>query len=192
MPNDNIERAVKKGTGELAGETLEEIIYEGYGPGGVAILLEVVTDNRNRVAADLRSLFGRHGGSLADVGSVAYLFQRKGEIRVPLASIPADDLFLAAIECGSEDVGSDEEDHILTTPVETAAEVADKLRSAGIEVRDFQMTYQPTLTVTVSETEAAGRVLRLLEALDDYDDTQKLHTNFEMSDAVVEAMAAGN
>lgn len=188
MPSENIERAIKKGTGELGGEAIEEIVYEGYGPGGIAFLIEVATDNKNRSAADIRSLFNKNGGNMGSAGSVAYLFDRKGEIRVPLGALGEDAMLEAALEAGAEDVNQDEDDHVIHTTVETLFEVASSLAKNGIESSSQKLVFVPKSTTSISDSAIAAGLIKLSDALDDYDDTQTVYSNFDFTDEVMTAL----
>lgn len=188
MPKDNIDRAVKKGLGELGGDAIQEVTYEGYGPAGVAFLVEAATDNLNRTAADIRSLFSKNGGAVATPGSVAYQFDRKGELRIPATGVAEDQLVEAAILAGADDVQGDEEEHIvLTAPTELAA-VANGLRDAGFAIASEKFVSLPQNPSVISDLETARRVLKLYELLDDYDDTLNVFTNFEVADETLEAL----
>ncbi len=184
MPNDNIERAIKRGTGEVEGATYEEIWYEGYGPGGVALYVQVLTDNRNRAASEVRSTFTRNGGSLGEPGSVGYLFEQKAYL---LADGDEDDVMLAAIEAGAEDVrpsGSLWE--IIAAPGDLKA-VQAALAEAGISVESADVTQLPSTSVPLAE-DKAKQVLRLVDALEDLDDVQDVYANFDISDEVMAAL----
>jgi YebC/PmpR family DNA-binding regulatory protein len=189
MPNDNIDRAIKKGAGELEGVSLEEIVYEGYGQGGVAILVEVVTDNRNRAANDLRVIFGKNGGTFADPGSVAYLFHRNGEIRLDKAGLSEDQAMELALDAGAEDVQDADEEWVIYTAMEKLFAVSSALQGRGVTARSTQMIYQPSTTVTLTDPIAAKALLKLYDALDDYDDTQNVHANFEIADEIAEQLS---
>lgn len=182
MPKDTIENAIKKGTGELAAESYESALYEGYGPAGVAILLEILTDNRNRTAPEIRTIFSKHGGNLGGSGSVAYLFQSKGEILIPKADADEDAVMAAALDAGAEDVIEDAENWRVVTEPNTLMAVRDAIEKAGVKVESAELTRVPTTTVSVTG-EDAERVLRLMDALEDHDDVQKVHANFEVPDA---------
>lgn len=182
MPGDTIERAVKKGTGELGGAAIEEIVYEGYGPGGAALLIEVATDNRNRAANDLRSLLTKNNGTFADAGSVAYMFQRKGEIRLDKAGISEDALMEAALDAGADDVQDDGEEWVVYTPTDKLFAVAGALRDKNINSKAQSLIYVPATTIPVADLATAKQLLHLHEILDDYDDTQNVYANFEISD----------
>lgn len=188
MPNDNIERAIKRGTGEApAGVVFEDIWYEGYAPGGVALYVHVLTDNRNRAASDVRSTFTRHGGNLGEPGSVAYLFSQKG---VLLVSGDEDEVMLAALEAGAEDVrAADGQFEVVCAPGDLAT-VEEAMRAAGLEVESADITQLPSSTVPV-DAATAPKVLRLVEALEDLDDVQEVYANFEIDEAVLSAFAEG-
>lgn len=188
MPNDTIERAVKKGTGELGGAAIEEAIYEGYGPGGVAFMVEVATDNRNRSAQDMRTWFTKNNGTFADAGSVAYLFQRKGEIRIDKAGLTEDQATELALDAGADDVSEDEEDWVLYTSLEGLFTVGAALKDKNITAKSQKLIYQPATVLTIDDPETARQIVRLYEALDDYDDTQNVFSNFELSDAAAAAL----
>jgi YebC/PmpR family DNA-binding regulatory protein len=185
MPNDNIERAIKRGTGEVEGAHYDEIWYEGYAPGGVALYVQILTDNRNRAASDVRTAFSRNGGSLGEPGSVAYLFEQKGYI---VASGNEDEIMLAALEAGAEDVRpAGDQFEVITGPSDLAA-VRAALTAAGIAMETAEVTQLPAVEVTVGE-DAARQVLRLVDALEDLDDVQTVFGNFDISDEIFEAIA---
>ena len=190
LPGENIDRAIKKGTGELAGEAIEEILYEGFGPGGIAFLVEVATDNKNRSAADVRSLFTKHHGNLGTPGSVAYLFERKGEIRIPAAALDEEKMLEAALEAGADDVSTDADDHVVLTAVDTLFEVAAAIAAAGLECSSQKLVFLPKTTVAVADPDGARQVLRLAEILDDYDDTQNVYANFDIADSLMESLSS--
>lgn len=183
MPNENIERAIKKGTGELAAQAVEEIVYEGYAPGGVAVIVEAATDNKNRTAADLRLIFTKNHGNLATSGSVSFLFHRRGQITLPLTAADEDRLLEIILEAGAEELDRDEDHHIITTPPDQLYAVAETLRSAGLEPDSQKLTFLPQTTVSVADEHTAGQVLRLCEALEDNDDVLNVHANFEIPEA---------
>lgn len=189
MPAENIERAIKRGTGEIKGAQYEQITYEGYGPNGVAIMIEVMTDNRNRAASDMRNIFTRHGGNLGAQGSVNWMFTKKGIIIVSEGSgISEDDLIDAAIEGGAEDVNV-AEDHfeILADPAELK-KVRQFLDDTGIPYESAEVTMFPQTTVKLDEN-AARKVLKLMDALNDHEDVQEIYANFDISDKVLEEVA---
>jgi YebC/PmpR family DNA-binding regulatory protein len=181
VPADNIDRAIKRGTGDLEGVTYEELWYEGYAPGGVALYVQCLTDNRNRAASDVRSTFTRNGGSLGEPGSVAYLFNQKGYLLVDGAE---DDVMLAALEGGAEDVSaSGDQWEIVTEPADLPA-VRSALEEAGIEIESADVSWLPSVTIPV-DAATAPKVLRLVDVLDDLDDVQEVYGNFDISDEVM-------
>jgi YebC/PmpR family DNA-binding regulatory protein len=188
MPKDNIERAVAKGTGEGAdSEAWEDVVYEGYGPGGVAMLVEAVTDNRNRTGSEVRHLFAKHGGSLGEPGSVAYLFDKKGLVVVDAGRYGEDDL-MVAIDAGAEDIAQDDDVfEILSDPSDLTA-VREALDAAGIEVETAEVTQQPKSRVPLDEDQAT-KLLRLIDALEDQDDVDTVHANFDVDADVLERVA---
>ncbi len=189
VPNDNIDRAIKKGAGELEGAAIEEIVYEGYGPGGVAMMVEVVTDNRNRAANDLRVLFGKNHGTFAEAGSVAYLFTRCGEIRIEKGALSEDAITELALEAGADDVQDGGDDWILYTTFEQTFHVAGALREKGVTTKSQNLIYQPATTVTITDVEVGRAIIKLYDILDDYDDTQNVHANFEIADEIADELS---
>lgn len=189
VPNDNIERAVKKGTGELAGAALEEVAYEGYGPGGVALLIEAMTDNRNRTVSEVRHLLAKHGGSLGESGCVAWMFQKRGLFLVDRDAVDEDQLVEAALEGGAEDIGGDEDHFELTCLPEAFEAVRRSLEEAGIPRKASRLAMVPQGTVQV-EGAQAEQLVRLLDALEDHDDVQNVWANFEMDERLLERAEA--
>jgi YebC/PmpR family DNA-binding regulatory protein len=188
MPKDNIDRAVQRGSGEGGGDTFERITYEGYGPAGVAIIVEVLTDNRNRSASSVRSVFTKHNGTLGQPGSVAWIFERRGSIVVDAGKYSEDDVMAAAIEGGADDVVRDGEAfQVLCEPAELSA-VREAIEQAGIEYEQAELTLQPRSTVQLGEVEAR-KTLRLVDALEDIDDVQDVYANFDIPEEVLEAVA---
>lgn len=183
MPNDNIDRAIKKGTGELEGVTYEEFVYEGYGPGGVAIMIEIATDNRNRTAADMRYIFSRHNGNLGQSGSVAWMFERKGLVYIDRQEhdYDEDELLMAALEAGALDLKVEDDSFEIYTSVEDFSDVTAYLNDNGFAYTSAELAYVPKNTVTV-EGETALSVLKLIEALEDHDDVQNVYSNADISD----------
>jgi len=182
MPVDNIERAIKKGTGELEGAAYDEMIYEGYGPGGVAILLEAATDNKNRSAPELRALFIKHGGHLAGTGSVAWMFHHKGLITITAPGIAEDDIILTALDAGAGDVRSHEDIiEIITPPDNKLHAVVKALELAKVPVASAKLSYIPGNLTAVTDPHIAEQVVALLEALDDHDDIQAVHANLDLA-----------
>lgn len=188
MPNDTIDRAVKKGTGEIDGAAIEEIVYEGYGQGGVAFMVEVATDNRNRSAQDMRTTFFKNNGTFADAGSVAYMFQRRGEIRIDKAAFNEEQATELALESGADDVTSDEEDWILYTTLEQLFTVGAALKERNVTTKSQNLIYLPSNTLLIDDPDVARQLVRLYDALDDYDDTQNVFANFELSDQAAAAL----
>ena len=188
VPNDNIERAIKRGTGELAGEAYVEMSYEGYGPGGVAILVRCLTSNRNRAAQDVRSVFNGSGGKLAEPGAVSWMFEPKGVVIVPTSSAAEDDVFLAAADAGAEDVRPSDESIEVVTPPEALRAVEDALRAAGIDVESSDLTHVPRTTVPLDGGDAK-KVLALIDRLEDLDDVQDVYANFDIPDEVLASIA---
>ncbi len=179
MPNENIERAIKRGTGELEGVTYEEMVYEAYGPGGVAIIIEVLTDNKNRSAAEIRHMLTKGGGSLGSKNSVAYLFSKQGQITIDGSSHTEDEVLEAGLEAGLEDVMVMDDTIVATTLPEEVFEVVKALETAGISVDSAEVTKVPSNTVMLAGKDA-DKAMKLLEALEDHDDVQALHSNFDM------------
>ncbi len=184
VPNDTIDRAVKRGAGELEGQQLDLVTYEGYAPGGVAVLVEALTDNRNRTAADIRHVFTRGGGSIADAGSVAYLFNRRGQLVVPGDGADEDQVMEVALEAGAEDVEPREGGFTVTTAAGDLRAVRAAFDQAGIAYDAAEVTMVPSMSVPL-ERDAAVRVLRLLDALEDLDDVQDVYANFDIPDDVM-------
>ncbi len=182
MPADNIKRAIQKGTGELAADSFDEITYEGYGPNGVAVMVEATTDNRNRTVADIRSIFNKNGGSLGESGSVAWQFERKGQITIAASGVDEDALFEAALEAGAEDVQRDGDDFSVQAPPESLSGLQIALEKAGFVIADLEVSLVPSTTIEL-EGDAAKKMLKLLDALEEYADVQNVSANFEMSDA---------
>jgi YebC/PmpR family DNA-binding regulatory protein len=188
MPKDNIERAIAKGTGEGAdGEALESVLYEGYGPGGVALLVEAVTENRNRTGADVRHILSKNGGSLGEPGSVSYLFEKKGIIVIDAGRYSEDDL-MAAVEAGAEDITADDDVFEVIAEPADFTRVRKALEEAGVEMESAEMAYRPTSLVPIEEAQAA-RLMKLIEALEDNDDVGAVHANFDVSADVLERVA---
>lgn len=187
LPNDNIDRAIKRGVGEVdEGVVFDEFFYEGYAPGGVAMYVHILTDNRNRAASEVKSGFSRNGGSLGEPGSVAYLFEQKGHI---LANGDEDTVMLAALDAGAEDIReSGDQFEVITDPADFPA-VQSALEEAGIEVESAEVTQLPTVSVPVDKSTAA-RVLRLLDSLEDLDDVQNVYCNFDIPDEVMAELTA--
>jgi len=194
VPNDNIDRAVKRGSGaETGGANYETIMYEGYGPSGVAMLIECLTDNRNRAAMEVRTAMSRNGGSLADPGSVSFLFNRKGVVVVPAEqegrSVTEDDLLEAALEAGAEDVEDQGERFVVTSEATDLVAVRTALQSAGVDYDSAEAEFVPDMKVEL-DADAAGKVLRLIDVLEDLDDVQNIFANMDISDDVLAELDA--
>ncbi|MEP9375802.1 YebC/PmpR family DNA-binding transcriptional regulator [Aquabacter sp. CN5-332] len=188
MPKDNIERAIKKASG-ADGENYDEIRYEGYGPGGVAVIVEALTDNRNRTAGEVRSYFTKSGGNLAETGAVSFMFDRVGVIEFDVKKADADAMMEAAIEAGADDVSSDEDGHEVVCPGDALAEVQRQLEAKFGEPRKAGLVWRPQNTIAVDD-ETAEKLIRLIETLEDNDDVQNVTANFELSEAMVAKMSA--
>lgn len=184
MPIENIERAIKRGTGEIAGESYEEVTYEGYGPGGVAIIVKCLTDNRNRTASEVRHAFSKHGGNLGTSGCVSWMFERKGVITIPADKYDEDEVMMAAIESGADDVVKEEGKFIIYTEPSSLEEVRKGIADSGIEIEEAKLDLIPNTTTKV-EGETAEKVLKLLMALEDLDDVQEVYSNFDMPEEVL-------
>ena len=189
MPKDNVERAIKKGAGGGEGDDYEDIRYEGYAPGGVAVIVEALTDNRNRTASEIRAAFSKHGGNLAESGAVSFMFDRVGEIRFPKAAADADAMFEGALEAGASDVESDDSGHLVTCEPDDLHSVAGALEGQFGEPESAKLAWRPQNTVPVDEN-TAGTVLKLLDALDDNDDVQAIAANYEIDDAILAQLTA--
>jgi YebC/PmpR family DNA-binding regulatory protein len=188
MPKDNIERAIKKSS-EQGGENYEDMRYEGFGPGGVGVIVEALTDNRNRTASEVRTIFAKNGGNLGETGAVSFMFERVGSIEYAADAAEADAMFEAALEAGAEDCASDEDGHVLTCDAENLHEVSTALEALFGLPTSSQIIWKPLNTIEV-EGQQAETLLRLLDLLDDSDDVQQVYANFEMSDSVLEQMSA--
>ncbi|WP_027718154.1 YebC/PmpR family DNA-binding transcriptional regulator [Desulfovirgula thermocuniculi] len=182
IPSENIQRAIQKALGETGAASYEEVVYEGYGPGGVAVMLEIITDNRNRTASEIRHLFSRHGGNLGEAGCVSWLFSKKGVIIVARDGVDEDELMLVALEAGAEDVKTAEgEFEVLTDPADFE-KVRQALVERGLPVLDAEVTMVPQTTVKLNGKEAE-QMMRLIDALEDRDDVQEVYANFELEEA---------
>lgn len=188
MPKDTIEKAIKKGTGELGAESYESIIYEGYGPNGVAIILEILTDNRNRTAPEVKKIFERNNGNLGTTGCVSYLFSIKGLIQVAKAGVEEDALMTIALEAGAEDVSDEGDEWQIVTEPSTFIAVREALEKAGIAISQAQIARVPSTTVTCTG-DAARSILNLIDALEDHDDVQKVHTNVDIPESELASLS---
>ncbi|MCB2183812.1 MAG: YebC/PmpR family DNA-binding transcriptional regulator [Desulfobulbaceae bacterium] len=189
MPKDNIDRAIKKGTGELEGAVYEEVTYEGYGPGGVAVLVDCMTDNRNRTVADVRHAFTKSGGNLGETGCVNYMFDKKGSILVDKDSIDEEKLMDMALEAGAEDVLEEESEFQVITAPEDFDAVREALESEEVSFLEASVSMIPQNVVEVTEEGAVKRLLRLMETLEDNDDVQNVHSNFDIPDEIMESLS---
>jgi YebC/PmpR family DNA-binding regulatory protein len=190
VPIDTIERAIKRGTGELDGVRYESVTYEGYAPSGVALLVETLTDNRNRTGSEIKNLFNRNGGNFAEPGAVAWQFSRKGVIIVEKSAASEDDLMLAALEAGAEDIADQGDSWQVTTPPTDLNAVRTALDEAGIAITSADLTMLPSQTVPLSDEQSAKQVLRLVDTLEEHDDVQAVHANFDIPDDVLQSVMA--
>ncbi len=188
MPKDTVDRAIKKAAGAGGGDEYVEVRYEGYGPAGVAVIIEALTDNRNRTASDVRSAFSKHGGALGETNSVSFLFNRLGVIRYPLAAATDDDILEAAIEAGADNAERDAESHEITCAVEDFFAVRDALELRFGAPESAKLDWRPTTQVTLDQERAAS-LLKLLDALDENDDVQNVYANFDIPDGVMQALS---
>ena len=188
VPNDTIDKAILRGTGELDGVDYEEILYEGYGPGGVAIIIDVLTDNRNRAIADVRHILTRHGGSMGERGCVSWLFDKRGWMIIEKGSIDEDELFMIALDSGADDLTVQDEHLEIITSLGNFEAVREAVEESGAIILEAELTMLPQSTVK-SEGKEAERMLRLMEALEDSDDVQKVYANFDIPDDILEAAA---
>jgi YebC/PmpR family DNA-binding regulatory protein len=189
VPNDTIDRAVKRGTGELEGVTYESIMYEGYAPGGVAVLVDVLTDNRNRAGAEVRNVFTRMGGSMAEPGSVSWQFSRIGVVLVP-RRFAEDDVMLAALDAGADDIADDGDEWRITCQPGAVEVVREVLEAAGVEVTSAESTMISSTSVPLQTAEEAKKVLRVMDALEEHDDVQDVYSNFDIPDSILDAVEA--
>jgi YebC/PmpR family DNA-binding regulatory protein len=189
MTKDTVDRAIKKASGAAAGDDYTDVRYEGYGPAGVAVIVEALTDNRNRTASDLRAAFSKHGGALGETNSVSFLFNRLGVIRYKPAAADADTMLEAAIEAGAENVESDAEGHEVTTAPDDFFAVRDALETRFGPPETAKLDWRPTTSVTLDEDRAAS-LLKLIDALDDNDDVQNVYANFDIPEAVMQKLSA--
>jgi YebC/PmpR family DNA-binding regulatory protein len=191
MPNDNIERAIKRGTGEGSESThFDEMVYEGYAPGGVAVIVEAATDNKNRTAAEVRAIFTKNHGNLASSGSVSYMFHKKGQITVPRGSMPEERIFELALEAGAEELTTEEDEYVITTSHDQLYAVAEALKQAGVTTDGQKFTFIPDSTVPVADETVARQILRLCDALEDDDDVQNVYSNLDIPDELLAKLPA--
>ncbi|MBZ5501230.1 MAG: YebC/PmpR family DNA-binding transcriptional regulator [Acidobacteriia bacterium] len=190
MPNDNIERAIQRGAGQLEGETLDEITYEGYGPGGVGMLVQIVTSNKNRTASEIRHLFAKNGGNLAEAGAVGWMFHRKGDIVIPKEQADEDKLMSIVLDAGAEDLRDDGSTWEVTTPPEAMEKVREALAAANIKPASAEVSWLPQNFVKLTGAQAQ-QMLRMMEALEDHDDVQHVYANFDIDEKEIQAAVAG-
>ena len=188
LPGDTIERAIKKGTGEIEGASYEEARYEGFGAGGAALIVEIITDNKNRSFADLRTLFNKNNGNLGEPGSVAHMFERKGEIKLSEESGNEEEVMNLAIEAGAEDVVNDDNLFYVITANDELSNVANTISASGAHIDSQKLIYVPRTTASIDDPSIARQVLRLCSALDDYDDTQSVYGNFDIPEQLMETI----
>lgn len=184
VPLDTIERAIKRGTGELEGVRYEAVNYEGYAPGGVAVIVETLTDNRNRTGAEVRNLFSRNGGSMAEPGAVSWQFERKGVVTLD-RKLEEDQMMEIAAEAGAEDLSGDGDQWVIVSAPTDLAAVRAALEARGLEPQSAELTLEPTTTVEVTDEAAAKKILRMLEAIDDHDDVQAVHANYDIPEHIL-------
>jgi YebC/PmpR family DNA-binding regulatory protein len=187
VPIDTIERAIKRGTGELEGVTYEAITYEGYAPGGVALLIDVLTDNRNRAGSEVRSIFSKLGGSMAEPGAVSWQFTRKGVVLVP-ASVAEDDVMLVALEAGADELIEEGDSWRLTCDPTNLDRLREALDAAGISVLSAESTMLPSTTIEITDPAEAKKVLRIMDALEEHDDVQDVYSNFDIPDDILSSV----
>ena len=191
MPKDNIERAIAKGTGaDAEAASFETVLYEGYGPDGVAVLVEALTDNRNRTASEVRHAFTKHGGNLGTTGAVAWQFERRGVILVEADGIEEDDLVLLAADAGADDVALDGSTFVVTSAPEAMTAVREALQGAGVTIDSVELAMVPKTTVSVADESTARKIMNLVEGLEDTEDVQEVYANYDIPEAVLEAVAS--
>ncbi len=181
MPAANIQRSIDRGSGKLGGEQIQEVMYEGYGPGGVAIIVEAATDNINRTYPEVRTAFSKHGGNIAEKGAVVFQFENKGEIRVKGSG---DDVMMQVIEAGAEDAQEEDGELVVYTDPKEFAKVRDAIKDAGLEISEARLTYLPTHTVEIGDQKTADKVMRMMDALEDLDDVSNTHVNFSFAEDI--------
>lgn len=189
LPSDSIDKAVKKGTGDIEGARYEEVVYEGYGAGGVAVLVETLTDNKNRTASEIRHLFSKNGGSLGEAGCVSWLFERKGILFVQGEGLDEEELLMACLEGGAEDLSKSEGGFTVTADPSVLSEVREKLESSGYSVERAELDMIPKTQVTLASRGEAEKILKFLDALEDQDDVQNVYANFDIADEMIEEIA---
>jgi YebC/PmpR family DNA-binding regulatory protein len=190
MPNENITRAIKKGTGEMESEALEEIIYEGYAPAGVAVMLEIATDNRNRTAPDIRHIFSKHNGNLGETGCVGWMFKRVGYININKEDLELaeDDIMMLALEVGAEDFKNEDDVYEIITAPDDMMDVKEALEANGIKINEADIILMPENTVEINDLETAAKVMKLIDKLEDHDDVLRVYTNMNIPDEILEKL----
>lgn len=190
MPSDNIDRAIKKGTGELPGVSYEEIVYEGYAAGGVGVIIETTTDNKNRTASEIRSLLSKNGGNLAGAGSVAFQFEHVGQFLIERSKIAEEELMEATLEAGAEDLKTESDHYEVLCPISAFYAVGQALEQKGVEPDSAELVYVPNNSIPITDAGVARQVLRLIEVLEDQEDVKNVHANFEMEEELLELAQA--
>jgi YebC/PmpR family DNA-binding regulatory protein len=185
MPNDNINRAIQKAAGGTDADNFEELFYEGYGPAGVAVLVEILTDNRNRTASEIRYLFSRNGGNLGETGCVAWMFDRKGRLVIEMEGQDEETVMMAALDAGAEDMQVEEDNAEIITEPDALEEVRKKMIEAGIEPKEAEVTMIPQNTIEITDVEQAKKLMKLVEALEDHDDVQNVYANFDFPESII-------
>jgi YebC/PmpR family DNA-binding regulatory protein len=187
MPNNNIERAIKRGTGEIEGASYEQYFYEGYGHNGVAIIVETLTDNKQRTVSEVRHVFSKYGGNMAESGAVSWMFEQKGLIIIPKDEIDEDEMMMAALEAGADDIISEDDEFEIYTPYTELHQVLALLEKAGYQISKAEITYRPKNFVKADDV--AEKLFKLIEMLEDLDDVQKLYTNLDVSESTLDRLA---
>lgn len=190
MPKDNVESAIKRGTGELPGVTYEEVAYEGYASGGIAIMVDAMSDNKNRTSAEIRNIFTKKGGNLSGSGSVSWQFHRKGLITVDKSAVEEDKLFGIAIDAGAEDFKAETDSYEIITAPENFESVKDVITKSNIKITLAEITSLPTTTIKITDEETARKILELVEMLEEHDDVQHVYANFDISDEIIQQVAS--
>jgi YebC/PmpR family DNA-binding regulatory protein len=190
MPGDNVEKAVLRGTGQLPGVTYEEVTYEGYAPNGIAVIVEVLSDNKNRTSAEIRNIFSKKGGNLSGAGSVAWQFSRKGFISVDKSSAPEDKVFNTAIEAGADDFKAESDCYEIITSTESFEAVKDAITKADIKISSSELTSMASNNIKITDEETARKILELVELLEEHDDVQHVYANFDIPDEIIQKVAA--
>lgn len=189
MPSDNVKMAIKRGTGELPGVVYETVVYEGYGPGGVAVMIEVLTDNKNRTTAEIRNIMSKKGGNIAGAGSVSWMFTKKGYFLIDKKEAKEDELMGIVLDAGAEDMKSDEKNYEITASVQNFENIKQALQQKGIKCQDAELTMIPSSSVKLSGNDAK-QILSLVDALEDHDDVQQVYANFDIPDEIIEQISS--